>query len=177
MKKFLSLALALVMSLSLLTVASAAEYKDLTDKSEITYSEAVAVLNKLGIISGYEDGSFKPDTALNRAQAAKIICVMLLGKDASDALSLKSNFTDVSGWAESYIAYCASQGIVAGVGDGKFDPNGKLTGYQFAKMLLVALGYDAELESMIGSPLLSLLLNPIFYNRNPVESHWSYLSP
>ena len=73
MKKFLSLALALVMALSLFTVASATEYKDLNDKDEITYSEAVAVLNKLGIIEGYEDGSFKPDNTVTYGAALKLI--------------------------------------------------------------------------------------------------------
>ena len=147
MKKLLALVLALVMSMSLVTISNAA----FKDADKISNKEAVEVMNALGVLVGDDKGNFNADANLTRAQAAKIVCVMLLGKDASDALSLKSNFTDVSGWAESYIAYCASQGIVAGVGDGKFDPNGKLTGYQFAKMLLVALGYDAELESMIGS--------------------------
>ena len=147
MKKLLALVLALVMTMSLVTISNAA----FKDADTIDNKEAVDVMNAIGVLVGDEKGNFNAKDNLTRAQAAKIICVMLLGKDASDALSLKSNFTDVSGWAESYIAYCASQGIVAGVGDGKFDPNGKLTGYQFAKMLLVALGYDAELESMIGS--------------------------
>ena len=147
MKKLLALVLALVMSMSLVTISNAA----FKDADKISNKEAVEVMNALGVLVGDDKGNFNADANLTRAQAAKIVCVMLLGKDASDALSLKSNFTDVSGWAESYIAYCASQGIVAGVGNGKFDPDGQLTGYQFAKMLLVALGYDAELESMIGS--------------------------
>lgn len=153
MKKFLSLALALVMSLSLLTVASAAEYKDLTDKNEITYSEAVAVLNKLGIISGYEDGSFKPETALNRAQAAKIICGLLLGQKTADNLTVSSApYKDVAAdyWAAAYISYCKTAGIIDGYSDGTFKPTATLTGYQFGKMLLTALGYDSETEGFIG---------------------------
>ena len=147
MKKLLALVLALVMSMSLVTISNAA----FKDADTIDNKEAVEVMNAIGVLVGDDKGNFNADANLTRAQAAKIICVMLLGKDAADGLNLKSTFSDASGWAESYIAYCASQGIVAGVGDGKFDPNGKLTGYQFAKMLLVALGYDAELESMIGS--------------------------
>ncbi len=147
MKKLLALVLALVMTMSLVTISNAA----FKDADTIDNKEAVDVMNAIGVLVGDEKGNFNAKDNLTRAQAAKIVCVMLLGKDASDALSLKSNFTDVSGWAESYIAYCASQGIVAGVGDGKFDPNGKLTGYQFAKMLLVALGYKADVEGMIGT--------------------------
>ena len=61
MKKFLSLVLALIMTMSLVTIsAGATEYRDLTDKEEIQYEEAVAVLNRIGVITGYEDGSFRP---------------------------------------------------------------------------------------------------------------------
>ena len=147
MKKLLALVLALVMTMSLVTISNAA----FKDADTIDNKEAVEVMNAIGVLVGDAKGNFKADAHLTRAQAAKIICVMLLGKDAADGLNLKSTFSDASGWAESYIAYCASQGIVAGVGDGKFDPNGKLTGYQFAKMLLVALGYKADVEGMTGT--------------------------
>ena len=147
MKKLLALVLALVMSMSLVTISNAA----FKDADKISNKEAVEVMNAIGVLVGDDKGNFNADANLTRAQAAKIICVMLLGKDAADGLNLKSTFSDASGWAESYIAYCASQGIVAGVGDGKFDPNGKLTGYQFAKMLLVALGYKADVEGMTGT--------------------------
>ncbi|MBU5625922.1 S-layer homology domain-containing protein [Oscillibacter sp. MSJ-2] len=153
MKKFLSLALALVMALSLFTVASAAEYKDLSDKDEITYSEAVAVLNKLGIIEGYEDGSFKPDTALNRAQAAKIMCGLLLTQATADKLTVSAApFKDVAAdyWAAAYISYCKNAGILDGYSDGTFKPTATLTGYQFCKMLLTALGYDSAKEGFVG---------------------------
>ena len=148
MKKLLALVLALVMSMSLVTISNAADFVDAKD---IDNKEAVEVMNAIGVLIGDENGKFNPDANLTRAQAAKIICVMLLGQTAADGLNLKANFSDVSGWAESYIAYCASQGIVAGVGNGKFDPDGQLTGYQFAKMLLVALGYKADLEGMTGA--------------------------
>ena len=148
MKKLLALVLALVMTMSLVTISNAADFADAKD---IDNKEAVEVMNAIGVLIGDENGKFNPDANLTRAQAAKIICVMLLGQTAADGLNLKANFSDVSGWAESYIAYCASQGIVAGVGNGKFDPDGQLTGYQFAKMLLVALGYKADLEGMTGA--------------------------
>jgi hypothetical protein len=57
-------------------------------------------------------------------------------------------FTDVAAdrWSAGYIAYCANVGILAGTGDGSFNPEGELTGVAFAKMLLVCLGYDAKIE-------------------------------
>ncbi|MFQ9410814.1 MAG: S-layer homology domain-containing protein [Evtepia gabavorous] len=47
---------------------------------------------------------------------------------------------------QRYIESCVAQGIVSGVGGGRFSPAGNLTGSQLAKMLLVALGYDADIE-------------------------------
>ena len=62
MKKFLSLVLALVMTMSLVTVSAGA--KDFTDDSEITYKEAVDVISALGVVDGYSDGDFRPDDVL-----------------------------------------------------------------------------------------------------------------
>ncbi len=87
MKKFLSLVLAMIMTMSLVTIsAGATEYKDLTDKDEIKYEEAVAVLNRIGVITGYPDGSFQPETELTRGAAAKIIVSLMIGPDAAAAL-------------------------------------------------------------------------------------------
>ncbi|MCI2056289.1 MAG: S-layer homology domain-containing protein, partial [Oscillibacter sp.] len=140
MKKFLSLVLALVMTFSLVTIsAGATEYKDLTDKSTITYSEAVAVLNKLGVITGYEDGSFNPTGSLTRGAAAKIIVSMMIGADAASALTAAAApYKDVpaSNTFAAYISYCKTAGYISGYSDGTFRPADTLTGYAFAKMLL-----------------------------------------
>ena len=65
---------------------------------------------------------------------------------------MNTGLTDVKGhWAESYINYCYSLGIIAGRGNGKFDPAATVTGNEAAKMLLVAAGYDAQLEGLTGN--------------------------
>ena len=155
MKKFLSLVLALVMAMSLVTIsAGATEYKDLTDKSTITYTEAVQVMNKLGIISGYTDGAFKPTATLTRGAAAKIIAYLNLGTDAANALICDSApYKDVkaSDTFAPFIAYCKNAKLIDGYADGTFKAGNTLTGYQFAKMLLTSLGYDSASESFTGS--------------------------
>ena len=67
MKKFLSLVLALVMTMSLVTVSAGA--KDFTDNSKINYSEAVDVMSAVKVIDGYADGSFNPTATLTRGAA------------------------------------------------------------------------------------------------------------
>ena len=54
-------------------------------------------------------------------------------------------------WSAGYIGYCVQQGILAGTGNGNFDPEGELTGLAFAKMMLVALGYDAKVANYVGN--------------------------
>ncbi|MDO4846127.1 MAG: S-layer homology domain-containing protein [Oscillospiraceae bacterium] len=145
MKKILALLLSAIMLLSLVPMAGAASFSDSADVS-FTTREAVEIMSDLKIITGFPDGTFKPEDTLTRAQATKILCCVALGVTAADALTAGgTTFSDVpaSHWANKFVEYCASKSIVAGVGNGKFDPNGKLTGYAFGKMLLVALGADA----------------------------------
>ena len=152
MKKFLSVVLALVMTMSLVTITAGA--KDFTDKSKITYSEAVDVISAIKVVDGYSDGSFNPSATLTRGAAAKIICNMILGPTTGASLGADAApFKDVpvSNVFTGYIAYCSQQGIINGYSDGTFKPSGTVTGYQFMKMLLGALGYDGKVEGFTGS--------------------------
>ena len=152
MKKFLALVLALVMTMSLVTISAGAE--DFTDDSAITYEEAVDVMTAIGVVGGYADGSFNPTGTLTRGAAAKIICNMILGPTAAGELAtVEAPFSDVPAdhVFAGYIAYCVSEGIVSGYTDGTFRPAGTLTGYAFMKMLLGALGYDSSIEKYEGA--------------------------
>ena len=151
MKKFLSLVLALVMTMSLVTVSAGA--KDFTDSSKITYSEAVDVMSAVKVIDGYAEGDFRPSTTLTRGAAAKIICNLILGPTTAGALVADAApYKDVptNHTFAGYIAYCQKEGIISGYADGTFRPANSLTGYAFMKMLLGALGYDAEVEGYTG---------------------------
>ena len=151
MKKFLSLVLALVMTMSLVTVSAGA--KDFTDSSKINYSEAVDVLSEAKVIDGYADGAFNPSNTLTRGAAAKIICNLILGPTAASALVADAApYSDVAANHPfaGYIAYCQKTGIISGYADGTFKPANSLTGYAFMKMLLGALGYKADVEGYTG---------------------------
>ena len=149
MKKLLALVLALVMSMSLVTISNAA----FKDADKIDYKEAVDVMNAVGVFIGDEKGNFNAKENLTREQAAKIIAYLELGSKAADALVGGATFTDVasSRWSAGFVGYCAQAGVVNGVGNGKFDPAGQLTALQFGKMLLVELGYDAKAAGMVGA--------------------------
>ena len=152
MKKFLSLVLALVMTMSLVTVSAGA--KDFTDNDKITYDEAVAVMSAAKVIDGYAEGDFRPTATLTRGAAAKIICNMILGPTTASALVADAApYKDVPAnhTFAGYIAYCQKTGIISGYADGTFKPANSLTGYAFMKMLLGALGYDAANEGYTGA--------------------------
>ena len=160
LKKTLSLLLAVALVLSLTVVGASAAYTGnkvdtLKDAADVgaDYSEAVGVMVGLGIIEGYDDGTLRPETTYTREQAAKIIAYMQLGpKDADSLRCTKAPFTDVAAdrWSAGYIAYCVEQGIIDGMGDGTFQPEAQLTGYQWAKMLLCAVGYGRN-DEYVGS--------------------------
>ena len=149
MKKLLALVLALVMSMSLVTISNAA----FKDADKIDYKEAVDVMNAVGVFIGDEKGNFNAKENLTREQAAKIIAYLELGSKAADALVGGATFTDVAStrWSAGFVGYCAQAGVVNGVGNSKFDPAGQLTALQFGKMLLVELGYDAKAAGMVGT--------------------------
>ena len=150
MKKLLAMVLALVMTLSLAVSANAA-FKD--DKSiSDDYAEAVAVLNGMGVFKGYEDGSFKPEGNITRAEVATIIYRIYTAdvakNDKSGLYATYNKFSDMAGagWAQGYIGYCANASLVKGYPDGTFKPSGKVTGYEVLAMILRAVGYDKNNE-------------------------------
>jgi len=153
-KKVLSLVLCVAMMLSVMVVGAGAAF---SDQSKIKNTEAVDACTALNIIGGYPDGSFKPEGNITRAEVTKMICVALNGgKNPAVSTNTTPTFSDVrnnanAAWAEGYIESCAAQGIVSGVGGGKFAPNGNVTGVQMAKMLLVSLGYKSENEGFTGN--------------------------
>ena len=142
--------LALVMTLSLAVSANAA-FKD--DKSiSDDYAESVAVLNGMGVFKGYEDGSFKPEGNITRAEVATIVYRIYTAdvakNDKSGLYATYNKFSDMAGagWAQGYIGYCANASLVKGYPDGTFKPSGKVTGYEVLAMILRAVGYDKNNE-------------------------------
>ena len=125
-----------------------------TDSADIKVdTEVVDTLVALGVVNGYDDGSFKPNGTVTRAEMAKMIYVLRTGNsDASAYNDDKTSFTDIgSHWARGYIKYCQSLGIIAGKSNTKFCPNDKVTAQEAAKMLLVTLGYDATKAGLVGA--------------------------
>ena len=145
LKRALSLALASVMLLGMMVVGtSAAAYPDVTSAHNV---EAIEVMKAAEVMIGDENGNFNPDKVVTRAEMSVIICKILYGQDLSVAsFADVATFSDVPAWAQGYVNLCANLGIVAGVGDGKFDPSATVTTAQAALMLLRALEVEVEIN-------------------------------
>ena len=155
LKRALSLLLAAAMLIGMMVVgASAVSYNDFPDRDEIVNKDAVSMLTTLGIIEGTDQGTYNPTGDVDRAQMAKMISVALTNNEDCDTLyqNVNSGLTDIAAnWARGYINYCYTLGIIAGRGDNTFDPSANVTGVEAAKMLLTALGYDANIEGLVGN--------------------------
>ena len=148
LKKVLALVLAFACAFTMFAGAA------FTDSADIKVdTEVVDTLVSLGVVNGYDDGSFKPNGTVTRAEMAKMIYVLRTGNsDASAYNDDKTSFTDIgSHWARGYIKYCQSLGIIAGKSNTIFAPNEKVSAQEAAKMLLVTLGYNAQKAGLVGT--------------------------
>ena len=122
--------------------AEASAYLD-EDLIGEAYADAIGSMSARGVLNGFPDGSFQPQSGLTREQSAKIIAYLILGAEAADGLACEAGpFSDVpaSRWSASAVAWCAERQIAHGMGDGSFRPDDPLTGQQFAKLLICAFG-------------------------------------
>ena len=133
LKRALSLAMASVMLLGMMVVASAEQYPDVTSANNL---EAIEVAQLIGVMEGYEDGTFRPEKNVTRNEMAVIMCHLLnLTPGGSHP------FNDVPSWAEPYVAACYNNGIIAGVSANQYNGNANVTAVQAGLMTMKALGY------------------------------------
>ena len=143
LKKLLATTVALATMFSL---TAAAAFKDEAGINSDLVAD-VELLTALNIVKGDTQGNFNPDKTITRAEAAKMVYVLKMkgNDDGAKGWAGASTFTDTKWhWAEGYIAYCANVGIIDGVGNGRFNPEGQVTAAELAKMLLVVAGYRTD---------------------------------
>ena len=137
-------------------------YSDVSDTA--WYAAAVSTLSKMGVISGYPDGTFRPNAPITRAEFAAMIA-----RFDETAKSADTPFTDISGhWAENAIGKAYGNGWVEGSSKTVFSPESNLTRAETATLLNRVLHRLPEKES-------DLLANQIAWPDNP-ETFWGYLA-
>lgn len=131
------------------------------DGDRIVYKRAVATMLRLNVMVAGEE--FRPQEPVTRGLAAKYMALMLAGGDGlywpGEDYELSAGFSDTQGhWSESYVEYCVDAGVISGGGDGCFDPDAHITGLEFAKLALAALGYEPTAYQLTG-PLWDSMTN------------------
>ena len=143
-KRFIALLVVVMFVLSFAAPAGAATFSDVKG----TGSDEVYRLNALGIVSGYPDGTYKPDGTITRAEFAVIAMSAAGLKSNADILkNSPSKFSDVKvgDWYTGWVNLAVSQGYMAGYPDGTFKPNANITYAECITVQVRLLGYNEKL--------------------------------
>ncbi|KRE50741.1 S-layer homology domain-containing protein [Paenibacillus sp. Soil724D2] len=143
MKKILPTIVSTAMLLSLTIPALAEETNQFSDITNSFAKDAIIQLQKDGVLTGMDAEHFDPKGTLTRAQFVTILVKALKLQIDNSAVS---SFTDVEGWAVPYVEAAKKYGIIDGMGDGTFAPNGTVTREQTAVIMVKALQKQGKIE-------------------------------
>jgi hypothetical protein len=137
-------------------------YADFTDVDDTRWSSIyIGTLQNLGIFTGYEDGSFKPEEFITRAEIA-----VIAAKLDANAFGGTTDFSDISGhWAEVYIAAAESGGLLRGYEDGSFNPDAYITRAEAVTLVNRILKRESDISSYRSSAVVDF---------PDIEGHWAY---
>lgn len=157
LKNVLAAFLVLAMLLSVEVVpASAKTFTDVGNTYD--YYEEVSSLVALELLAGYEDGSFKPNATITRAEFSAVIARALGMSTFVTPTDLSSVFSDMTNedgsyhWSSGFVSFAYKKEIILGMGDGTFCPDNPITYEQAVKMIVCTLGYGDSAEDNGGWP-------------------------
>lgn len=153
MKKKITIISLVFALLSNMNMVFAADFADIKDNAVL--ETAVSELVSFEVINGYEDGTFKPENKITRAEVCTIISRAIpQGKSSVETMRLNDEFADVQNWQWFYddVLKMSDFGIVNGYGDGTFRPENDITYQEYIKMLVSMLFYQPKAEGLGGYP-------------------------
>jgi hypothetical protein len=103
---------------------------------------AINFVRNEGIVTGYDDGTFRPDQTINRAEFTKIIITANFTQEAIDNCESEDLFTDVhqSDWFADYVCIGKNDNVISGYDDGSFGPASPVNFAEAAKIVVNAFG-------------------------------------
>ena len=156
LKKVISAVIALALSLSSVAAFAAdASFSDVP--ADANYYQAVTTLANLGIIAGYEDGTFKPDDNITRAEVTTMVVAAMNMTEQAKSMEGTTQFSDMQSdatkWASGYVNVGVAQKFIAGFPeDNTFRPSENVTYAQIITMLVGALNYGEYATYLGGYP-------------------------
>lgn len=146
-KRIAAICISIITMLAMMAAGvTAASFTDVPDDS--TYKPAIDSLVALELLVGYEDGTFRPNATITRAEFAAVMTRAMGQEEVAKNVSSADIFTDmvVEGgkdhWATGYVRVAYNLGIIVGMGDNTFVPDAPVTYEQAVKMIVCALGYE-----------------------------------
>ena len=153
LKKVISAVIALALSVGSAAMA-APSFTDVAETA--SYAQAVNTLAALGVIAGYEDGTFKPDSNITRAEVATMVVAALNRSADAEGAKGTTKFddvnTDAKAWASGFVNIGVSEGFISGYDDGSFKPDNNVTYAEMVSMLVRVAGYGRYAEYLGGWP-------------------------
>ncbi len=136
-------------------INAAAPFEDLADSGKRMVA-AVALLKDKGIISGYEDNTFRPEGTLTRGEAAAILAKLVRGE-----YNTVSDFPDTENhWSKEAVNYLVSADIIHGYEDGLFRPDKEISYSEAINLVLSIMGYNGVL--FMGRDTIDIAMNEGF---------------
>ena len=111
------------------------------------YNNAVSTLSRMGILGGYEDGTFRPNDSITRAEFAKIAVSFFEYED----ISAENIFTDVAAgsWYENFVAVAAKLGLIEGYAGNVYRPNESITRAEACTIINRTLGRAPDADHLL----------------------------
>lgn len=164
--------LSLIITLSLIftSTPALAAFSDVPDGHP--YKEAISYMQAQSIVEGYEDGTYRPDNTINRAEFTKILMYMmrmripidprgLVGKQACDVSSIPPEklFSDVGSnqWYSIPVCEAKANGAIGGYPDGTFKPGNTINFAEAAKIIVNVYGYETGSDPVWYKPFTDAL--------------------
>ena len=134
-------AVALIIPNNFVSAKEMIDEKGISDTNYHQYKTAVDYLLNKKIVQGYDDGTFRPDNLINRAEFMKIVIGAKYSQDYINVSSGGNCFSDVrTEWYSPYVCIAKNEGIISGYPDGTFHPGQNISFVESAKILAEAYG-------------------------------------
>ncbi len=147
LSKILAALLTLTMLFGMMAIPNAAAFSDVDTENK--FYDSITILSAFGIINGYEDGTFGPDKDVTRAEFATMLMRAMASAGIGSTDAAGTPFTDIEGhWGISDIRTAYDLGIINGMTLTTFEPNSNVTYEQALKMIVCALNYGGQADSI-----------------------------
>lgn len=138
-------------------ILNSSEFSDV--EADHANYEAISFVKEQGIVSGYKDGTYKPDNEINRAEFTKIIMGATHTEEEIDSCEPEKKFPDVDyeEWFGPYICVAYNDGVISGYPNGTFKPNNTINFVEAAKIIVNAFAYEYEESEVWYEPFVKVL--------------------